>query len=45
MELWCSNLEKLKIHTKQVGAELYQAQVKLEVAVEVGVEFGVEACN
>ena len=32
---------------KQSGAELYQAQVKLEVVVEIGVEFGVEveACN
>ena len=26
----------------QAGAELCQAQVKLEVVVEVGVEFGVE---
>ena len=32
---------------KQGGAELCQAQVKLEVLVEVGVEFGVEveACH
>ena len=32
---------------KQAGAELCQAQVKLEVVVEVGVEFGaeVEACH
>ena len=28
--------------TKQAGAQLYQAQVKLEVVVEIGVEFGVE---
>ena len=36
MEMW-----------KQAGAELCQAQVKLEVAVEFGVEFGVEfeACH
>ena len=33
-----------KLKKKQAGAELYQAQVKLEVIVEVGVgvEFGVE---
>ena len=30
---------------KQAGAELCQAQVKLEVVVEVGVEFGVKACH
>ena len=32
---------------KQAGAELCQAQVKLEVVVEVAVEFGVEieACH
>ena len=32
---------------KQAGAELCQAQVKLEVVVEVGVGFGaeVEACH
>ena len=29
-------------YQKQAGAELCQAQVKLEVVVEVGVEFGVE---
>ena len=31
----------------QAGAELCQAQVKLEVVVEIGVEFGVEveACH
>ena len=32
---------------KQAGAELCQAQVKLEVVVKIGVEFGVEveACH
>ena len=32
---------------EQAGAELCQAQVKLEVVVEIGVEFGVEveACH
>ena len=32
---------------KQAGAELCQAQVKLEIVVEFGVEFGVEveACH
>ena len=33
--------------TKQAGAELWQAQVKLEVVVKIGIEFGVEveACH
>ena len=34
-------------YIKQAGAELCQAQVKLEVLFEIGVEFGVEvrACH
>ena len=34
-------------YCKQVGAELCQAQVKLDFTVEVGIEFGVEveACH
>ena len=36
-----------EIKIEQAGAELCQAQVKLEVVVEVGVEFGaeLEACH
>ena len=30
------------LSNKQAGAELCQAQVKLEVVVEIGVKFGVE---
>ena len=48
--LWysfCHNIQivrnsEIKKNFKQAGAELCQAQVKLEVVVEVGVEFGVE---
>ena len=32
----------MKMKYLQAGAELCQAQVKLEVVVEVGIEFGVE---
>ena len=43
---WTKNFQKKTFKTKtiekQAGAELCQAQVKLEVVVEVGVEFGVE---
>ena len=39
--------QKAENMNKQAGAELCQAQVKLEVVVEIVVEFGVEveACH
>ena len=41
------NLQSSKPKPQQAGAELCQAQAKLEVVVEIGVEFGVEvdACH
>ena len=35
----------LTINKRQVGAELCQAQVKLDFIVQVGIKFGVEACH
>ena len=39
---WRETQFNLNSFKEQAGAELCQAQVKLEVVVEVGVEFGVE---
>ena len=39
VEILLSSLRKI---SQQAGAELCQAQVKLEVVVEFGVEFGIE---
>ena len=39
------NWIQLKKHRKQAGAELCQAQIKLQVIVEVVVKVGSESCN